>query len=329
MNAKEQFLSYLNGDRDSWMGYAFEACPKPYPFVIDPLTAAEIAHTTEEYVDWWGVPWRQKPDDPGAVPLNNAQNAIIKDIADWREYVKFPDLNRMDFEGTKKQLAEFDRENNLLIFPAYYGPFERIHTLMPFDECLMAVYDEPEAFSDLMGAIVDWRIAALAPILDEFHPDIMHCHDDWGTAMSLMMAPEVFRKVLKPHYERYYSFIKSKGVYVQHHNDGQGRGLENDLPDMHIDMWQGVLEANGINEMKANTGKSIVYMGGLDQFKLDNPSVSEEEIRMEVRRVIDAYGPGGCFLPCYPSVMPVNVPGMFIAMDEMKRYGEVWMEKNA
>ena len=101
------------------------------------------------------------------------------------------------------------------------------------------------------------------------------------------------------------------------------------MVDMHIYMWQGVLEANDIMTMKKNTGDKLVYMGGLDQFKLDRPDISEEEIRAEVRRVIDAYGPGGCFLPCYPSVMPINVPGMFIAMDEMERYGEKWASENA
>ncbi len=328
MNKKEQFLSYINGDRNNWMGYAFSACPKPYPFVIDPLTAAEIGHTTDEYTDWWGVPWRHGKDDPGAVPLNNEQNAIVKDIADWQDYVKFPDLNTMDFEGTKAQLKEFDRENNLLVFPAYYGPFERMHTLMPFEECLVAMYEEPEAFSELLGAIVDWRIKAFEMIIDEFHPDMMHCHDDWGTTGNLLMPPNLFRELMKPHYERYYGFLKSKGVIVQHHNDGYGAGLENDLKDMHIDMWQGVIENNDINAMKKNTGKDIVYVGGLDQFKLDNVNVAEEEIRKEVRRVIDLYGPGGCFLPSYPSVMPINVPGMFIAMDEMDRYGEEWMSKN-
>ena len=329
MNAKEQFLNYINGDRKSWMGYAFHGCPKPYPFVIDPLTGAEIGHEGDEYTDWWGVPWRQRKDDPGAVPLNNAQNAIIKDIACWQDYVKFPDLNNMNFEGTKAQLANINREDTLVVFPFYYGPFERMHTLMPFDECMIAMYEEPEAFSELLGAIVDWRIKAADILIDEFHPDIMHCHDDWGTSSNLMFSPNMFRELMKPHYERYYGFIKSKGVLVQHHNDGIGRGLEKDMVDMHIDMWQGVLEANDIMTMKKNTGDKLVYMGGLDQFKLDRPDISEEEIRAEVRRVIDAYGPGGCFLPCYPSVMPINVPGMFIAMDEMERYGEKWASENA
>lgn len=328
MNGKERMLAYLQGDHKDWIGYGFTGCPRPYPFVIDPFTAAEIAHDSDYYTDWWGVPWRHSKDDPGAVPLNDASNSIIKDIAEWEEYVKFPDLNQMDFEPTRQALAEFDREENLVIFPGYYGPFERIHALMPFDECLMAIYEEPEAISSLMGAIVDWRIKALEPIIDEFHPDMMHVHDDWGSSMGLFMSPELFREYFKPHYQRYYGFLKSKGVIVQHHNDGIGQGLELDMIDMDIDIYQGVIVENDIMAMKENTDGKLVYLGGLDQTKLDDPTISEEAIRAEVRRAIDTYGPGGCFLPCYPSVMAVNMPGQFIAMDEIDRYSEIWMEKN-
>lgn len=328
MNKKDRFLNYLNGNHDEWMGYAYDACPKPYPFVIDPVTGAEIAHETEKYTDWWGVPWRQEADDPGAVPLNNEENAIIKDITCWKEFVHFPSLDNLDMEATRAQMSNIDRNENLVIFPFYYGPFERMHTLMPFEECLFSMYEEPESFYDLMGALTDWRIKAAEIVIDEFHPDIMHCHDDWGTGGNLMFKPELFRELMKPHYERFYAFIKSKGVYVQHHNDGIGRGLEKDMVDMHIDMWQGVLEANDIMAMKENTEGKLIYMGGLDQYKLDNPSVTEEEIRSEVRRVIDTYGQGGCFLPCYPSVMALNVPGMFTAIDEMERYGEKWTSEN-
>ena len=328
MNDKERLLSYIKGDHKDWMGYAFTGCPRPYPFFIDPFTAAEIRHTTDCYTDWWGVPWRQSKEDPGAVPLNNEANAIIKDITEWQEFVQFPDLNEMDFEPTRQALANVNREETLVIFPGYYGPFERIHTLMPFDECLMAIYEEPEALSDLLGAIVDWRIQALEPIIDEFHPDIMHCHDDWGSDTGLFMEPGLFRKYFKPHYRRYYAFLKDKGVLVQHHNDGIGQGLETDMLDMNIDMWQGVIVSNDIMEMKKHTDGKLIYMGGLDQVKLDNPGISEEEIRAEVRRAIDTYGPGGCFLPCYPSALAINVPGQFIAMDEIDRYSEIWMEKN-
>ena len=54
MNGKERMLAYLQGDHKDWMGYGFTGCPRPYPFVIDPFTAAETAHDGDYYTDWWG-----------------------------------------------------------------------------------------------------------------------------------------------------------------------------------------------------------------------------------------------------------------------------------
>ena len=55
---------------------------------------------------------------------------------------------------------------------------------------------------------------------------------------------------------------------------------------------------------------------------------SAEEVRAEVRRAIDAYAPGGSWLPCLPSMVPVNGHIFPIVIDECSRYGAQWMDKN-
>ena len=329
MNRKEQFLSYIRGENCNWMGYAFDAFPFPYPMVIDPVTALDTQFSGESYVDLWGATWRHKDTDEGAIPMVNANNCVIKDLKHWRDFVKFPDLKNLDFTAAHEQIKTIDRENQLLMIPGYYGPFERLHTLLPFEDTLIGLYEEPELISEIIGALTDWRIEAFGYVIDELHPDIIHSHDDWGNASNLFFSPEIFRTYLKPHYKRLYSFIRSKGVLVQHHNDGFGRGLEEDMVDMGIDMWQGVLIQNDIPAMKRKTGKKLVYMGGLDQFKLDRCGGDPDVIRAEVRRCIDTYAPGGAFLPCYPSVMPLDMPTMFAVVEELNRYGAEWAEKNA
>ena len=101
------------------------------------------------------------------------------------------------------------------------------------------------------------------------------------------------------------------------------------MVDLGISMWQGVLPQNDIQAMKKNTGDKLIYMGGLNQFLIDGCGGDEQTIRQEVRRCIDAYAPGGAFLPCYPSVMPIDMHAMMIAVDEMNRYGQLWLERNS
>lgn len=326
MNKKEQFLSMLHSKDISYMGYAFNAFPGGFPVIWDPITMMDASLSGEAYIDPWGALWRNTESDPGAIPLVNEENKVIKDITCWKEFVKFPSLENLDWTGAHAQLEHINREDTLVMIPSFYGPLERAHALMPFDECLINMYDEPEDMYDLFGALTDWKIKAMEKVIDELQPDIIHSHDDWGHLTGLFFSPEVFRELLKPHYKRLYDYIHSRGVLVQHHSDGYGQGLEKDMVDMGIDMWQGVTITNDIQKIKENTEGQLMLLGGLDQPLIDRPDASEEVIRAEVRRAIDAYAPGGSWLPCFPSVMPVSGHTVPIVIDECNRYGEMWLK---
>jgi hypothetical protein len=326
MNSKEQFLSVLHGDTpQGWMGYAFHAFPPGFPVIWDPVTMLDAANSGT-YVDLWGATWRHDENDPGAIPIVTQENKVIKDLTHWRDYVKFPDLSALDWTGADAQLSAIDRETTFVMIPSFYGPFERLHALMPFDELLVAMYDEPELVYEILGALTDWKIEALGKVIDHIGPDIIHSHDDWGSKTSLFFSPAMFRRLLKPHYTRLYSYLKECGVLVQHHADCYCQGLERDMVDMGIDMWQGALPTNDIVSMIENTEGKLLILGGIDQEIIDRANAGEDEIRAEVRRAIDTYAPAGSFLPCVTSVVPINNGVLDIIADECDRYGGVWLE---
>lgn len=329
MNGKQQFLKMLDGGEPEYMGYAFNAFPPGFPVVWDPVTMLDASFSGERYTDLWGAVWRHTPEDPGAVPLVTDETEVIKDVAHWRDYVKFPSLDGLDWSGAAAQLEHIDRETQLVMVPSFYGPFERAHSLMTFENTLINMYDEPEAMYELFGALTDWKIKALGLVIDNIHPDIIHSHDDWGHLTGLLMSPELFRELLKPHYKRLYDFIHSRGVLVQHHSDSYCMGLETDMVDMGIDMWQGVTVTNDIQKIKQNTGGKLLLLGGLDQVLIDRPDFDEAAVRAEVRRAIDAYAPGGSWLPCMPSVLPCNMQVLDIVIDECSSYGEKWLRSRA
>lgn len=60
------------------------------------------------------------------------QEPILEDIGDWREVVKFPDLDAWDWSKAEEidHVSEWDRENKVIDMMIHNGPFERMHTLM-------------------------------------------------------------------------------------------------------------------------------------------------------------------------------------------------------
>ena len=329
MKAKEQFLSALKNEKPmKWMGYAFNAFPPGFPVIWDPVTMIDAANSGT-YVDAWGATWRHEESDPGAVPIVTDENKVIKNLENWREYVVFPDLSNLDWHGVEAQLSGLNRDEQFVMIPSFYGPFERLHSLMTFEDALIAMYEEPELVEEIISAITDWKIEAMGHIIDNVQPDIIHSHDDWGSKTALFFSPQKFRDILKPHYTRLYKYIKSRDVLVQHHSDGFCQGLECDIYEMGADMLQGVLPTNDIQLMKKNTEGKMLILGGIDNEVVDHADVAEDVIRAEVRRAIDVYAPGGAYLPCITSMVTINPRSLEIVIDECNIYGEIWLAKNS
>ena len=331
MNLKEAFFSVMRNEKPiKWMGYGFEAYPKTkFHMVMDPITIWDILqYSGEAVIDSWGGTLRFLPGDPGIIPIVNDQNKVIKDITKWRDYVHFPEIPALDWSDAKKQADAIDRDTTIVAVPTFRGLFERAHCLMPFEEVLVTLYEEPESLGEFFSAYTDWKLKVVEQLIDNVKPDMIHSHDDWGSKTSLFMSPDKFRELLKPHYTRIYDYIHKRNVLVQHHSDTYGMGLEVDMVEMGIDMWQGVMASNDIPQIQKNTGGKLMILGGIEQTIIDRADATEDIIRAEVRRAIDTYAPGGAYLPCIPSIECINEHVTPIVIDECNRYGAEWLKKH-
>jgi hypothetical protein len=315
-----------------WMGYGFEAFPKSkFHMVIDPISIWDILQFHGELVkDNWGGSLRFLPEkgDPGIIPIVTEENKVIKDITKWRDYVHFPEIPTLDWSDAQKAVAEIDRDKTLVAVPSFRGLLERAHCLMPFEEVLVTLYEEPECLNEFFTEYANWKLKVFEQLIDNLKPDMLHSHDDWGSKDSLFLSPAKFRELLKPHYTRMYDYVKKRGVLVQHHTDTYGMGLEVDMVEMGIDMWQGIMASNDIQQIKKNTGGKLMLIGGIEQTAIDKEDATEDVIRAEVRRAIDVNAPGGSYLPCIPSIECINEFVTPIVIDECNRYGAEWLKKN-
>lgn len=270
------------------------------------------------------------PEDQfAAMPHVTADDKVIRDISNWRDYCKIPDLiancSAEDLWAPYIEAAsKVDRENNFLMAFMPTGLFERLHFLMGFEDTLMNFLLEPEAMADLCAALGKYRYDYMKLIVDNLHPDMMHSHDDWGSKNSLFMSPDVWREYIKPNYVDTYNYLHDKGVVIMHHSDSFLEPIIEDMVDLHIDIWQGVLPQNDIVKIQRQLGGRMTLMGGIDAAIVDREDATEEEIRTEVRRACVTYGPGGHFIPCLTyggpgSIFPHVNP---IIEDEIARYNK-------
>ena len=166
-----------------------------------------------------------------------------------------------------------------------------------------------EAVNGLPEVVGDWQLTKLqVPTVfglsgktvlaaaEQLQPDAILSHDDWGAKESLFMNPDMWREFFKEPYRKIYQYIRSRDVIAIHHADSYLAPIVEDMAEIGIQVWQGVLPENNIPELQKRLNGSMVLMGGIGA-AIDRPDSTDEEIRAYVRNALETYCPGGHFIP--------------------------------
>ena len=298
--AKEIFLETLKPDgKPERQLVQYEALAVQIP---DPvfLYLREGSRPGVTIKDKWGVTILFPEGDPGPTPLITPETKVCPDITRWREFVHAPDIETACTEGWEpfigmgRAAAGTDK-----LLTAFWptGLFEQCHFLMGFEDTLANFYEHPDEMHELIDYITEYRLKYAELLIDKLQPDAILSHDDWGAKESLFMSPEMWREFFKEPYRKIYQYIRSRGVIAIHHADSYLAPIVEDMAEIGVQVWQGVLPENNIPELQKRLKGSMVLMGGIGA-AIDRPDSTEEEIRTYVRNALETYCPGGHYIPC-------------------------------
>ena len=274
--------------------------------------------------DRWGTTIMWPAEAPGPMPHITQENKVCPDITRWRDFVHAPDLEANCAQGWEECRAlarEKAGQERLIAGFMGTGIFEQCHFLMGFEDTLTNLYEHPQEMHELIDYITDYRIRYVKMLIDNLHPDLIFSHDDWGTKDALFMKPEMWREFFKEPYRRFYGYIRSRGVIALHHADSYLVPIVEDMVELGIQVWQGVLPENDIPALQRQLQGRMVLMGGIGA-AIDRHDATESEVRSYVSQALEAYCPGGHYIPCityglfgtvYPHVDP-------LIDDEIDRY---------
>lgn len=250
--------------------------------------------------DEWGTTFIWPEGQYAAMPHVSVNDKVLPDICKWRNYVNVPDIaaNCTEWTDSIKSAAAIDREERMVMSFMGTGIFEQSHFLMGFEDTLINFLAYPESMQELLERISKYRMTYARLLVENLHPDAILSHDDWGSKMAMFMSPTIWRKFIKPLYAKLYGYMKSQGVLVIHHADSYLADIVEDMAEIGIDIWQGVLPQNDIPVIQKQLKGRMTLMGGIDSAIVDKAGSTEEVIRKEVRRACEAYAPNGYFIPC-------------------------------
>lgn len=320
MTLRENAMAIYRGEHPDFYGDLMDAIE----LIPDPVLMGDLPpQDGQEHKDSWGTVFIFKPEAPGPHPRVNDTNAVIKDIEHWKEQLKVPSLDALDWTLAKQVAQTVDRKEKFVGFMCAGGLFERSHHLMGMENALVNYLEYPEEMAGVLREIAEYKKKYIRLVAERIHPDIIFYHDDWGSKQNLFLSPRVWRELIKPLQKEISDVIHECGMIDMHHADCICQPIVEDM----VDIWQGVIAQNDIVEIQKITNGKLAMCGGIDGPKIDIGNITEEEIRQEVRRAIDTYCPGGRFYPSIPNGVCFLEWNNGIVQDELKKYGREFAEK--
>lgn len=283
-------------------------------------------------IDSWGSGQSENvPGEwyPGIHPLPDARS-----IKDLDSYAGWPDMNDPTRVAHVRQAARHLAEQNqfaIMATPWLLFPFERAFAMQGMEVFLQNMALNPDFARALLERIADHCKQLMGHFLEALGDDvdIIKIGDDLGTEKSLMISPKMYREMLKPIHADFISFIKERTkAKVFFHSDGDVAPLIEDFIEIGVDILNPIQTSAGsmsdLQSLKKRFGSKIVFCGGIDTQGI-LPFGSVEDVRQEVRRVMQILGPeGGCMIGAVHTVMnevpPENVLAMVDAVIEFGQY---------
>ncbi len=301
-------------------------------FDVEPAHILERnAHRPEhsDYINSWGSGAIEVGEEewfPMVWPLVDATTEAELDDYPW------PDMNdptRVAHVAAESARLAAENEYAIMATPWLLFPFERAFAMQGMEAFLLNMALHPDFAEALLWKIAELCKVLMGHFLEALGPnvDIIKIGDDLGTQDSLLISPAMYRSVLKPIHADYIAFIKERtSAKVFFHTDGDVFPLIDDFIEMGVDILNPIQTSAGkmsnLQELKSRWGDQLSFCGAIDTQRL-LPQGSPEEVREEVRRVLEVMAPGGGYMVSSVHTVMNDVPAenILAMVDATMQYG--------
>jgi uroporphyrinogen decarboxylase len=291
-----------------------------------------------EVTDFYGCGWKHDPDkdlyfNQITFPLEkyNTLSESLKYLTrvDWLEYISGL---RRNLEEQIRNVGDFcgiaDRNTA--------GLTENSLRIRGYEKWYIDTLLDPEGVEELLDIIVEDKIRYWDVLIDWVietgnHDKIQvisEC-DDLGSQTSTILDPSLLRQIVIPRYTRIFSHIKKRlpNVKIFMHSCGSIREIIPDLIDAGMDILNPVqFTAKGmeLKLLKKDFGDVLTFWGGGIDTQSTLNKGTPQQIKDEVKRIIDIMAPGGGFVfaPVHNIQNDVPAKNFWAMWEAWQEYGK-------
>ena len=266
---------------------------------------------------------------PGYHPL--AEATTIKELEDYSGWPDMDDPYRVEHVRAEAQKLADENRFAIMATPWLMFPLERAFGLQGMDKFLMNLAMYPDFAEAMLKKNLELCKQHMGHFLEAIgdNIDIIKIGDDLGSQDRLMISPRMYRQMLKPLHAELIQYIKERTkAKVFFHTDGDVFDLIEDFIEIGVDVLNPIQTSAGkmsdLAGLKDRYGSRLVFCGAVDTQHI-LPDGTPEEVRQEVRRVINILGEGGGYMVAsvhtiMNEVPPENILAMVDAVEEFGYY---------
>lgn len=281
-----------------------------------------------EYVDEWGIT-HHRPKPAGLyyslvrAPLSAA--SVTQD--DVRAY-RFPNTgDPARIAGLRERAQKYRAQGKAVMLKGVLaGVFEMAQRVRGMENLLMDMASNETLAGALFDKMVELKLAFWEMALPRLRDvvDVVSEADDYGTQVSQLISPRMFRQQIKPRLATLFARIHqlAPDAKLFFHSCGNVRPLLPDFIEIGVDILNPIhITAAGMEPraLKRDFGKALVFWGGGVDTQDVLPHGTPQQVKDDVRRNIDALAAGGGFVfnPVHniqADVPPENIVAMWEAL---------------
>jgi len=218
--------------------------------------------------------------------------AHVQTAADIYAY-SFPDPHAPGRYRDAEALINTYKDDYVIIGDIEVTVFSLAHQLVGFEKLLLDMAMGAEYIEPLFKACTDFQLE-IGLHLVELGVDAIWFGDDFGSQTDLLISPQMFRDLLKPHYTRMNKAFKDRNSHLISvlHCDGAVSKLLTDISEAGFEVFNPVqpgVPGHRPKDLKDASGDIFIFWGAIDQQEL-LPRGSDEELEADIKEKIEILG---------------------------------------
>jgi uroporphyrinogen decarboxylase len=228
------------------------------------------------------------------------------------------------YENFFEKIKYIKEQYGCYILVMVYGShFEKANEARGIENFLGDLAGEKEFAARLLNFIIEKNMVMLQNIVSVPEIDGILLGSDWGTQLSLLMSPAIWKELIAPGEQREYDLLRENGKDVWIHSCGNIKLLLPELTAMGVHALNPIQpECMDIYELKDRFGDKLTFWGGISTQRT-LPYGTPEQVSEESHKVIRRMKKNGGYITAPSQEIQMDVPleNLIALIESARKFG--------